>query len=123
MTKRPPRTSFSSWPALLRIVAARRAARAASAEVSVYSTTCGRPGFGVTVLRNVARPALRTSRTCGAAGSVSVWLAAPRDAPSTNSSASAGSPRTDTSPSTASRVSDSVARSRDATVTVRVAGA
>ena len=49
------------------------------------------PGFGVTVAAKVARPGLRTSMRCGAAGNDSVCPAGPLEAPSTNSSASAGS--------------------------------
>ena len=88
------------------------ATRASPAVFSAYSTICGWPACGVTVALNVSSPALRTSSTCGAAGSDSVWFAGPREAPSTYSTASAGSPRTRISPSTAARSSDSARSAR-----------
>ena len=80
------------------------ATRASPAVFSAYSTTCVCPSRGVTVARNGSSPPLRTSITCGAAGSDSVWFAGPREAPSTYRIASAGSPVTRTSPSTAPEV-------------------
>ena len=102
-----PSTRTSACPDAAVIRGGIRSLRACSSLFRVTATDWAKPGRGVTVCLCGRNPSRRISISWGTVIRLSVWLARPRDSPSTSSSASGGRASTFTSPSCGARRRDS----------------